>query len=204
MLGYGKICDRSIDELDGETGGDIGGGHRRDEGAGIIGSGTGVGRRQACVGGRGLDTKECLLTLGDVDGDGESVENERKEEKDACLPPSWHGWSRSGKRTEQFVTGSQRRPTGGAKDSRTCLGCHYYMFGFLPAGNSSAKIHGERRDFQQRNQGEGASARYLEAVAGEAQSFDSGPASAAETAPANNTRKSTKKPTEIFTSGHRS
>jgi len=30
VLGYGNICDKSVDELDGETGGDIGGGHRRD------------------------------------------------------------------------------------------------------------------------------------------------------------------------------
>lgn len=92
MLGDGKICDGPVDELDGETGGDIGGGYRRDEGAGIVGSGTGVGRRQACVGGRGLYTEEGLLTFGDIEGDGESVENERKEDKGVYSPPSCHGW----------------------------------------------------------------------------------------------------------------
>ena len=92
MLAYRKTGDVSVDELNGETSVDrgVGGGHGGYEGAGVVGSGAGVGRSQACVGAGGLDIEEGFLTLGDVDRDGESVENERKEDKGACLPTGCH------------------------------------------------------------------------------------------------------------------
>jgi len=93
MLAYRKTGDVSVDELNGETGVDrrICGGRRRDEGARVVGSRACVGRSQTCVGGGGLDTEEGLLTLGDVDRDGESGENEQKEGEGACLPAGRHG-----------------------------------------------------------------------------------------------------------------
>ena len=92
MLSYRKTRDVSVDELDGKAGVDrrIGGGHGWNESAWIVSSGTGVGRSQTCVSAGGLDTEEGLLTLGDVDRDGESVENERKEDKGASLPAGCH------------------------------------------------------------------------------------------------------------------
>ena len=95
ILGYGKVGHASIEELNGETGvyRRIGGGSRRDESAGIISSRTSEGGCRACVGGGrgGLYTKECFLTLGDVASNGgESVENERKEDKSAYLPVGSH------------------------------------------------------------------------------------------------------------------
>jgi len=92
MLTYRKTRNVSVDELNGETGVDrgVGRGHGRDEGARVVGSGACVGRSQTCVGAGGLDTEEGLLTLGDVDCDGESVENEREEDQGACLPAGYH------------------------------------------------------------------------------------------------------------------
>ena len=92
MLAYRETGDVSVDELDGETGVDrrVGGGCGWNEGARVVCSGAGVGSGQACVGGGWLDAEEGLLTLGDVDRDGESVENERKEDKGACLPAGCH------------------------------------------------------------------------------------------------------------------
>ena len=91
-MAYGKVGDVSIDKLNGETGvyRRVCGRSRWDESAGIIGCRTGVGGRGAGVGARGLYTEESLLTLGDVEGYGESVENERKEDKGAYLPVGCH------------------------------------------------------------------------------------------------------------------
>jgi len=91
-MGYGKVGHASIDELNGETGVHrrVGGGSRRDESAGIISSRTSEGGGRACVGARGLYTKESFLTVGDVASNGESVENERKEDKSAYLPVGSH------------------------------------------------------------------------------------------------------------------
>ena len=93
MMAYGKAGHVSVDELNAKLGvyRRIGGGSGRDESAGIICSRTGERRRRACVGARGLYTEESLLTLRDVEGYGESVENERKEDKGAYLPVGCHG-----------------------------------------------------------------------------------------------------------------
>lgn len=92
VVAYGKIGNVSVDELNGETSVDrgVGGGHGWGEGAWIVGTGPSVRRAQACVGGGWLDPEEGLLTLGDVAGDGESVENERKKNEGAYLPLECH------------------------------------------------------------------------------------------------------------------
>jgi len=92
MLAYGKTGHVSVDELNGESSVDrrIGGGYGRDEGAWVVGSRACVGRSQTRVGAGWLDTEEGFLTLGDIDRDGESVENEREEDKDVCLPVDCH------------------------------------------------------------------------------------------------------------------
>jgi hypothetical protein len=94
-MAYGKVLNASVDELDGETGvyRRVGGRSRWDEGAGIIGSRTSVGRSRARLGARGRYTEEGLLTLGDVEGYGESVENERKDDDGAYLPVGSHDGS---------------------------------------------------------------------------------------------------------------
>lgn len=92
MLVYGKPGDVSVDELNGETGVNRGvsGGDRRSKSTRIVGSGAGVRRSQTGVGGGRLNAKERFLTLRDVDGDGESIENEREEDNGACLPAGCH------------------------------------------------------------------------------------------------------------------
>ena len=92
MVGHGKVQDGPPNELNGKTGvyRRVGGRSRRDESAGIIGSRTGVSSGRVCLGAGGLYTKECFLTLGDVEGYGESVESQRKEDKGAHLPVGCH------------------------------------------------------------------------------------------------------------------
>jgi len=97
MVANGKTWHVSIHELNGETSvyRRVSGGCRRNEGAGVVGSGTGVGRCWACVGARGLDAIEGFLALRDIAGDGESVENERKEDESPGMPlASDHGGGR--------------------------------------------------------------------------------------------------------------
>jgi len=93
MVGHGKVHDRPADKLNGKTGvyRRVRGRSRRDESAGIIGSRTGVSSGgRVRLGARRLYTEERFLTLGDVEGYSESVENERKKDKGAHLPAGCH------------------------------------------------------------------------------------------------------------------
>ena len=89
---YRKTGNVSVSQLNGETSVDrgVGGGHRRDESPRVISSRPGERRCRGGVGGRWLDTEEGLLTHRDVAGNGESVENERKDDDDAYLPLGGH------------------------------------------------------------------------------------------------------------------
>lgn len=92
MVGHRKVLDSPTDKLNGETGvyRRVGGRSRRDESAGIIGSRTGVSSGRVCLGAGRLYTEKRFLTLGDVKGYSESVENERKKDKGAHLPVGCH------------------------------------------------------------------------------------------------------------------
>ena len=160
MLAYRKTGDVSVDELNGETSVDrrIGGGYGRDEGTRVVGSRAGVRRSQACVGGGRLDAEEGLLTLWDVDRDGESVENERKEDKGAHLPAGCHDGGRypvleeggSGS-VPLTVSKSQERPfivlatAAAPRRFPTTLGSHFLEFAenvkaFENANNTSTDV----------------------------------------------------------------
>jgi len=92
MVGHGKVQDGPTDELNGELGvyRRVCGRSRRDESAGVISSRTSVGGSRVRLGARRLYTEERFLTLGDVEGYSESIENERKEDKGAHLPAGCH------------------------------------------------------------------------------------------------------------------
>jgi hypothetical protein len=147
MVADQKTGNISVDELNRETGVDwrVGGGHRRGEGAWIVCSSAGVGGSKARVGGGRLDTEEGFLALGDVQGDGESTENGREEDEDACSP---HGW-RSGGGYPVLEGGRVGLgSSGNIQEPRTslALGRHHSMSGPHPARVSSPE---SQRAFQE-------------------------------------------------------
>ena len=154
MLAYGKTGDVSIDELNGETSidGGVGGGHRGDEGTWIVGSRASVGRSQTCVGAGGLDTEEGLLTFGDVDRDGESVENERKEDKGACLPVGCHDGE--GYTVFETEVSTSAHFDDSVQEPRTLIHSlgrlrHHSASDPRSARNLSSKVRGGRRGFRE-------------------------------------------------------
>lgn len=137
-MAYGKVGNVPIDELNGETSVHRGvcGGHRWGEGARVVGSRPSVRRSQACVGGGWLDTEERLLTLGDVEGDGKGVENERKEDKGADLPLGCHD-GRGSTVSEGMGVGEKRERIGSfnnIQEPRTHFGLGRHPLCPVPIG----------------------------------------------------------------------
>jgi hypothetical protein len=141
MVADRKTGNISVDELNGETGVDwrIGGGHRRSEGARIVCSGAGVGGSKARVGGGRLDTEKGFLTLGNVQGDGESTENGREEDEGACSP---HGCRDGGGCTALEGGRVGLGSSDNIQEPRTllALGRHRSMSGSHPAGTFFPKV----------------------------------------------------------------